>query len=1404
MKKLLIVFLLGMIHGVSAQLFSFKNINHKNGLPLSSIIAINQDKFGYIWIGSDGAGMQRYDGKVIKQIYLEKGNNEHHVTDMQFCKDRILFSSQYLGYFQFKDKKLTQLDVPSNRNQEYIGIRMFDDGTFCFIGSNIIHLVKNGKLIDKHIFKEAGQKFVQILELPNAYIVFYNNQAYHITTSKITPLHEWLNENQNMRFSIGRMCDSHVELFDFQSRRKLTLSLSSKGAITSKKEEKTPEFANAIVKAFSKKKALIAVDNKGNLFHYSNAWFRPISKNFVKSNFTVENVFIDKNYDYWIATNNGVFKVSEEPFTKIDLSLEYRKELISFIYRNAKNDFIISCYDSVSYLGTFEKKTFHSLPVRIFSQATYQNAELFASSKGLFELKNGNLIYNKLLGDKKLIFIYSYKHLLFYCRPYEGLSFYNKLTKKHTKIDLPVGTSHVYTAQIHNNHEQIYFGTNNGIFCMSLDNFIAKPIHQYFDPKGSFTGVSCKDVHGTMWFALDKKLVGVTLRGDYVKIDDPRYFKSTIFYNLNADLYGNLIVGTNLGITKLKVDYLGNVLQCNHYDVNNGFGGYETHMRSSFQMGDYILIGTIEGMYAINTNRLEDLPEPPKPFVYQHKEKENQVFNSDEELIKVSFLALNPKLSGIQYSYRLKGKTSEWSDLTSKSEAYFSNLSDQEYVFQVKATYDGITFGPIANYKIIKNTPIWKSKWFILFLIMSIALANIIVLDRSKSFELSQIIENQNIEINSRIRSILLAFGFFSIVGSYTVVDMVDKQINQMPLVNITSYTLLFSLFLLSILRHPFPQVKKYLLPIALYTIIVQSYLGTYFSAIHPFYVIVVSLCTAVTPFILNKISSVVIFSLVQLISAVSIMFLVDHSQYNEILFLMAVIVSISLTLFTTYVRNDSLQKLIFISGIVNKGNILAIAFDANNKMTYISENSQNTLGIRPTELLGKSIQELHRFINHDLSKRPIKLEAEFKDNHTSLLPMRHPEAKELWMEWSCKVFSKKTKVIFGQDVTERVALETNYETLVENVDDLIYFVDVNAMFVFGNNKFNEVLGYEQSEIKGRDSMYMVHEDYRTQVRSFYEHQFQNRITTTYNEFIIKKKDGSDLWVGQNTTLLYAAGSTKIVKGFLSLARNITQKREQQLLIENQNEHITASIHYAKTIQENLLPSISKIGNCFSDFHIFYQAKDIISGDFYWIDKKGSQRLVVLADCTGHGVPGAFMTLLGINLLNQLSRKSVYENPGELLTKLDKHLDRVLQGQNNSKVRDGMEMVVLVYNEETKKVKYACAGGKFIIQTQDDFQICRGESKHIGDLAESNFEKYNTYELDQEVGAFYFLSDGIQDQFSATSNKKFTLKRLLENMKKNQDLTIHEQVEDVKNKFYTWKGAAEQTDDVTFFGFKFK
>lgn len=257
--------------------------------------------------------------------------------------------------------------------------------------------------------------------------------------------------------------------------------------------------------------------------------------------------------------------------------------------------------------------------------------------------------------------------------------------------------------------------------------------------------------------------------------------------------------------------------------------------------------------------------------------------------------------------------------------------------------------------------------------------------------------------------------------------------------------------------------------------------------------------------------------------------------------------------------------------------------------------------------------------------------------------------------------------------------------------------------------------------------------------------------------------------------------------------------------IESQNNSILDSLLYAKRIQEALLPSLQELAAYTEQAFVFFKPKDIVSGDFYWVYHTETILVMAAVDCTGHGVPGAFMVAMGNAFLNEIVLENNVFDPGLVLTQLDERVRKSLKQQENNKqaVQDGMDIVLITIDKTQNNLHFAGAKNPlYRVRTQQMEQF-EGTKHPIGS---SNFTKqkhFDTLVLDLMPGDSYYLaSDGFQDQFGGKEDKKFLKKRFRELLLTMSLQPMPEQAQTLEKTFADWKGQRIQTDDVLVIGIR--
>jgi len=272
---------------------------------------------------------------------------------------------------------------------------------------------------------------------------------------------------------------------------------------------------------------------------------------------------------------------------------------------------------------------------------------------------------------------------------------------------------------------------------------------------------------------------------------------------------------------------------------------------------------------------------------------------------------------------------------------------------------------------------------------------------------------------------------------------------------------------------------------------------------------------------------------------------------------------------------------------------------------------------------------------------------------------------------------------------------------------------------------------------------------------------------------------------------------------------NELQKRTAEVYAQKEelaqkNLDITESIKYARRIQSSVLPDTARLGKVFRDAFVFFQPRDIVSGDFYWFDWIDKDRFVVVcSDSTGHGVPGAFMSMIGTALLQDIITVKKITRPSQVLHELDRQIFSTLnQNQELEASNDGMDIVVCEFNLSTKQLVFSSAMRPVILVIDGEQHYVRGNRSSVG--GESATEKFyddQEYNL-REGDMVYLFTDGYCDQFGGQGGKKMKVSRLRTLIDEISSLTLEEQRKQVKDFFFEWMGTGDQVDDVLFMGLK--
>lgn len=295
----------------------------------------------------------------------------------------------------------------------------------------------------------------------------------------------------------------------------------------------------------------------------------------------------------------------------------------------------------------------------------------------------------------------------------------------------------------------------------------------------------------------------------------------------------------------------------------------------------------------------------------------------------------------------------------------------------------------------------------------------------------------------------------------------------------------------------------------------------------------------------------------------------------------------------------------------------------------------------------------------------------------------------------------------------------------------------------------------------------------------------------------------------QKEELMIQSENLKMANDEIVNINEVLQKQGNEM--SKKNRSLTDSLNYAKRLQTAVLPDPKYLKQVLPEHFIFYQPKDIVSGDFYWygevdsswdFDDASSTQVLVAADCTGHGVPGAFMTLLGHNFLHLTVNIQQVVDPEQIIYKVDQQVVETLKQNEPHSIKDGMDISVLTIEQEKNIISFSGAGNPLYYFSEGEFYEIKGANFGIGGVLRKE-KVFVPHKIEYKSGdVFYIFSDGYSDQTGGIEGRKFYKKRFKEFLKKIHTYPIPEQEKMIRDNFFKWKGDNKQIDDILVIGLK--
>jgi PAS domain S-box-containing protein len=493
-----------------------------------------------------------------------------------------------------------------------------------------------------------------------------------------------------------------------------------------------------------------------------------------------------------------------------------------------------------------------------------------------------------------------------------------------------------------------------------------------------------------------------------------------------------------------------------------------------------------------------------------------------------------------------------------------------------------------------------------------------------------------------------------------------------------------------------------------------------------------------------------------------------------------------------------------------NASEVITI-YENDETIRYISPSVSTILGYDQAELIGTSdIEHVHPDHREVLKDFFNKLRENPKERAMVQYEYLTSKGTYIWIE-TTGTNAMSNPAIHGfilnsRDITERrraeqeTRMRSKMQALSENSPDLITRLE-NEAISYINPVIESYTGKKPSLFLNRK---VTESEIDTKIvdgwlRILEEVQNSNKTVATEMDF------PSEL--GQRVMQVNAIpefDENSVLESVLVVSHDITERKMIELEIQNKNKKITESINYAKRIQTAILPNNKVINKTLPDSFILYKPRDVVSGDFPWYVQMGENIYIAAVDCTGHGVPGALLSLIGYFLLNDIVRSRKVSEPGIILDLLDEGVTKTLRQDEDTTTKDGMDIALCKINMNSREVEYAGAHRPLYAIKNGIMEEVKGNKFPIGGGIYKNQTNFTNTKLTMSKGdSIYFSSDGFPDQFGGPEGRKFGPKKVREIIERVYKLPMSEAHQVFDDEWENWRGEHKQTDDVLLIGIKF-
>lgn len=1411
------------------QVPAIRQINLRQGLPQSEVTCMIEDSRGLIWAGTRGGGLVYLDGNNLQVFNSGNGLASDFISDVgEFPDGRLSVSTLYGGLQHFDGQKFSKA-TRFPESAELLKSIISDNNLVFGIHSQGVtaHYLKEKKNHHLYTFRDeisrihcgtlVGNRWLLISVDSGLYSVDTKSlnrslllgQKSHLTGRRIAAVHAL-----NGQSAVLVSSDGFTSVLDFDQGWPL---ISAWNPIPNL-HLNAGESVRFVVFGLGQFLKCICT-SKNRLISQKSGILELSQLNGMKVS-PVSGLISDRNGTVWLGTSGS------------GILMKPLQSALSFsanpLLANGRLNAVLKTKEGILICGGLNTGLIISKEGNQESACLFPETDVRSiaeSRKYIFAgTDKGFRIIRKKDWVQEKYFTETGKTIRFCVLPDETLligtfgngAWYMKPGQKPERL-IPAESGIAFPYEfIPGEKGEVLIPTNNGLWKHWLVSGVTEKVKIPANIAPMFF-MGTRDKHGNYWFSTNDGIVRMS-GSQWTKLGTKNGLSSSLTYTLNADSVGNIWVGGSHGLDKVALDLQGRVKEIINYGPEEGFDGYESNMRASFATRDFLYVCTVQGLFAMPVREPAMDPLPVKPEIKAFLTLSRNRYDSlparnlswfysggtdyhlqQPELLIFDFKTINPVFpSKIKYSYRISGNGNVWSKPSTESRVSFPGPEAGNYAFEVRSTYDGVYFSEPSRLEFSISVP-WYMRKFVIVpaLLLVFVLAGLYVFSLERRPETYDFFRRNLKWPASRARLFLLVFAIFYPLLPFLAARF-DSGICLHPLETLLIFLSLTGLFLFSVLIRQSAVSTEILLKTAFLIMVGDSLYGIVHNHMSPF---LITLFFAVSGLIFVLFSRPLPFLLfgagINIFAFLCAQY-IPEPLFNPVSFQLAAAGLSVVMVLVMLATHSSEENLRFADKVVNEGPVLVLAFDHQNNLVYTSGNIESMTGYKAETISGRNWQD--RIIGNEADRLEFNNLLSTEESKDIRISLQNTLGENRVFRFQAKSLDQRFRIMLGEDISEKEFLESRFEYLVENATDSIFLTDVRGKILYSNPESTFMLGLEKADLIGRNYTEFVEETYRDSIRTFYEKQLAEKVSGSYQEFPVLTKGEQVRWMAFQTSVLYQRDG-QTVEGLLAIGRDITERIETEQLILVQHKNITDSMTYASRIRSALQPEKQALSELFTRYAILDEPRDIIGGDFFWLGENGTSAVFVIGDCTGHGVPGAFMTTISMGILRENIRGAETQNLEDLLGNFNRSLKHYLGRTGNEETVDFAEIALISLDYEKRELLFISSGIGLYRLRNGELTAFREASRGFAFRLDYSGQ---TQRIPLEAGdVFYAFTDGMYDQIGGEKGKRLSKSRLLSLIRESDSLNLENGLSQIKKGILSWQGGYHQTDDRMMIAFRF-